>query len=74
MPRPLRIRLTDPTLWWDLLQLLREGECSAVRLDERTVEVTHRRAADDREARIELAFFIRAWLAKYPHVTAEFVA
>jgi hypothetical protein len=70
---PLRIRITNPALWWDLLQSLATGGCSAVRLPDGTVEVTHHSAADDREARVELAFFVRAWQTKHPDVTAEVI-
>ena len=71
--RSFRIRITDPTLWWDLLQSLDVGDCSAVRLSDGTYEVFHRQAANDRDARLELAFFVRAWQSKHPHVVAELV-
>jgi hypothetical protein len=73
MTKPFQIRITDPTLWWELLQSLDEGGCSAVRLSDGAYEVLHRQAANDREARLELAFFVRAWQAKHPHVAAELV-
>jgi hypothetical protein len=71
--KPFRIRITDPTLSWDLLQSLDEGDCSAVRLPDGTYEVVHRQAMNVREARLELAFFVRAWQTKHPHVVAELV-
>jgi hypothetical protein len=71
---PIRIRLTEPRLWWDLLQSLGEGGCSAVQLEDGTVEITHSEASDQREARLELMFFVRAWQTKYPHVAVELVA
>jgi hypothetical protein len=74
MPTPLRIRITDSALRPDLVRSLAEGNCAAVQLLDGTVEVTHREAADDREARLELAFFVGAWLMRHPNVSAELVS
>jgi hypothetical protein len=71
--KPFRIRITDTTLLSDLLQSLHKGDCSAVRLPDGTYEVVHRHATNDREARLELAFFIRAWQTKHPGACAELV-
>lgn len=73
MKKPLRIRITDPALRSDLVQSLEEADCSAVQLPDGSVEVTHQRAANAREAHLELAFFVRAWQLKYSRVVAEFV-
>jgi hypothetical protein len=70
---PFRIRINDPALWWDLVKSLNEGDCSAMALPDGTFEVIHRHAANDREARLELAFFVRAWQTKHPHAVAELV-
>jgi hypothetical protein len=70
---PFRIRITDPTLHWDLLRSLSEGDCLAVALPDGTFEVIHRHARNDREARLELSFFVRAWQTKHPHAAAELV-
>ena len=73
MPIPFRIRIADPSLQGDLLQSLNAGNCSAVRLPDGTFEVIHRQASTLREARLELAFFVRAWQAKHPGAAAELV-
>ena len=65
--------MTDPSLWWDLLLSLTHGECSAVRLADGTIEVTWDRASDEHSARLELAFFLRAWQSRHPDVTLEVV-
>lgn len=73
MTTPFRIRITDPALGRDLVQSLDAGNCSAVQLADGSLEVVHRQAATPREALLELAFFVRAWQAKYPGVAAELV-
>jgi len=37
------------------------------------VLVVHRDAADKDEARVELGFFLRAWVALHAHAQTEFV-
>jgi hypothetical protein len=71
--RPLRIRVVPPALRRELLESLDKGNCSAVPLPDGTFEVVHRQASTDREARLELAFFVRAWQAKYPFAATELI-
>ena len=66
-----RIRVADSRLRGDLLASLDEGNCSAVQLPDGTFEVLHRQASDERVARIELAFFVRAWQTRHPDVAAD---
>ena len=70
---PFRIRIADPALRRDLLASLDEGNCSAVQLPDGTFEVVHRQASNQREAQLELAFFVRAWQAKHPYAAAELI-
>lgn len=71
--RPLRIHITDPALRTDLVRSLDESDCSAVQLADGSVEVRHRQATNEREALLELLFFVRAWQIKHPHVAADVV-
>ena len=73
MTTTFRIRLTDSSLGYELLDSLEKGNCSAMRLPDGTLEVVHRQAGNQREARLELAFFVRAWQAKHPDATAELI-
>ncbi len=73
MSTPLRIRIGDLRLRRDLLVSLAEGNCSAVELPDGTFEVLHRQATTDREAPIELGFFIQAWQSKHPTAVAELI-
>jgi hypothetical protein len=69
-----RIRIADPALRPDLLASLDEGNCSAVQLADGTLEVVHRQASTHYEARLELAFFVRAWQARHPEAVAELIS
>ena len=57
-----------------LVESLTRSECVAMPLDDTTVEVLHVNADNEREARMELVFFLRAWAGRHPHVHAELVA
>lgn len=73
----MTIRISEPRLADALLRDLVAGECPAARTGKQTLEVrlpwldSHR---DQRHARMELAFFLRAWQRGYPGVHAEMTA
>lgn len=61
-PAPaLRVRLDRPDLVRDLVDALAAGDCFCARGTDDTLVVVHPTAADEREARLELGFFLRAW-------------
>ena len=68
---PLRVRLSRPELADELAHDLAEGDCLCAQSDDDTIVVLHRAAADEREARTELGFFLRAWQRRYAGVHAE---
>jgi hypothetical protein len=68
---PLRVRLSRPDLAPELAEALGEGDCFCVPVDDETVLVLHRAAADEVEARTELTFFLRAWQGRHAGVRAE---
>jgi len=68
---PIRVRLSRPELSEELARALTAGDCLCARVDHETVLVVHRAAADEAEARVELAFFLRAWEGRHEGVEAE---
>jgi hypothetical protein len=69
----MRVRISEPRLLPQLGESLNRGDCLTLRVDETSCEVVHRAALDEREARIELLFFVRAWAGAHPDVKAELV-
>jgi hypothetical protein len=65
---PMRIHLSDSTWLATLIDDLVRGGCVPSRVDDETVDVIHPQAADAREARTELTFFLRAWQSRHPEV------
>jgi hypothetical protein len=65
---PMRIHLSDSAWLSTLIDDLVRGGCVPSRVDEETVEVIHPHAANAREARTELTFFLRAWQSRHPGV------
>ncbi len=55
----------------DLIQSLRRGGCRPIEVTSDTSTVEHPDAADDHVARIELEFFLKAWVAQNSDVDAE---
>jgi hypothetical protein len=70
---PMRIHLSDSAWLSTLIDDLVRGGCVPSRVDEETVEVIHLDAADAREARTELTFFLRAWQSRHPEVDLSLV-
>jgi hypothetical protein len=58
----------------DLAEALLHGDCLCVPAQDETCEVLHPYAEDEREAKIELAFFLRAWQLGRPGLQAELAA
>jgi hypothetical protein len=69
----MRVRISEPRLLPQLVESLNRGDCLTMRVDDATCEVVHAEASDEREARLELTFFLRAWARAYPNVRAELV-
>jgi hypothetical protein len=68
----LRIQIhNDSDALGELRQALAEADCSVTQVGEDTLLVTNPLAVDEAEARLELAFFLRAWQAKTPGAEVE---
>ena len=67
------IRLSDPTRINELREALVHGNYPAVQTSEDILLVTPL-TADEAEARLELKFFLKAWLDRRPDVEARLVA
>jgi hypothetical protein len=65
------IKLSDPIHVDELDATLREAEIVSVRADDSTLVVLHPLAIDEREAEIELTFFVKAWCARRPELQFE---
>ena len=61
----LTVHVNRPELVDDLVAAFRDSGCAARRIGPRACAVEHQAAADDREARIEVVFFLRAWQARH---------
>jgi hypothetical protein len=71
----LRIHVnSDSDVLGDLRQALADADCSVAQAGEDTLLVTQPLAADEAEARLELAFFLSAWQAKRPNAEVELLA
>lgn len=70
MTSSFTVHLDRPELVDDLVASLRLSGCPARRTGRRSCSVVHAAAADEREARIEVAFFLRAWRARHGRVRA----
>ena len=64
----LKVHVSDSACLDALVGDLLQGGCVPARVDDETVEVIHPEAADSREARTELGFFLRAWQSRHPEV------
>jgi hypothetical protein len=65
----MKIRLSHPDRADDLRAALEAADCRAARTADDTVDVEipwAETAGDVRQARLELAFFVRAWEAQHP--------
>jgi hypothetical protein len=70
----LRIHLNDPVLLTDLRDALAASECSSVPVSDDTLLVTDPLASHEAEAKLELAFFLRAWQERRPGAEIELLS
>lgn len=70
----MRIKLSDPGHANELDAALRDAEIVSVRADDSTLVVLHPLAVDEREERIELTFFVKAWGARRPELQIELLS
>ena len=57
----------------DLVAALRHSGCGVQRTGPRACRVVHSDALDEREALVEVAFFLRAWEAGHPAARTSLV-
>jgi hypothetical protein len=67
----MRVRIRPPVLPTELEESLIRGDCIVSSLGDGTFDVVHQHAANEREAQVELQFFLRAWVRRHPEVQAE---
>jgi len=67
------VRLSDARLIDRLIEALTAADCRCAQVAADALDVAHVAAKDDREARIELEFFLRAWSGEHA-VSAQLVA
>ena len=68
------VHVNDPSALKALVRALARADCLCRPSGEQTVHVAHPAAGDEREARLELTFFLKAWAAQHPTVRLSFVA
>jgi hypothetical protein len=61
----LTVHVNRPDLVDDLVACFRSSGCAARRTGPHSCAVQHTAALDEREARIEVRFFVRAWQARH---------
>ena len=66
----LVVDLNRPDLLDDLVASLRRSGCSVRRLGWRSCAVHHVEATDETEARVEVAFYLRAWQTRHRNAQA----
>ncbi len=66
----LTVHLDRQDLVDDLVASFHKSGCSARRTGPDSCAVDHHAAADEREAQIEVRFFLRAWQARHHFVRA----
>jgi hypothetical protein len=64
----LTVEITRAVLLPDLIDALRRSGCLAERAASSACRVVHVHASSAEEARIEVAFFLRAWELRHPGV------
>jgi hypothetical protein len=70
----MRVHVSDPSVITDLVISLLKGDCVPELVAECTVDVIHPYAVDDKEARVEISFFLRAWKSKHYGIDVALVA
>ena len=66
----LRLELSDEKLLEDLMKALADQGCLSDRIAPNACRIVHPPTWTTREAQLELRFFVRAWQANHPGVTA----
>jgi len=66
----MRVRITEPALLPDLVDLLLRSGCVAHVVGDDSCIVVHVHARDAEEAWSEVLFFVRAWRARYSDLSA----
>jgi hypothetical protein len=67
----LTVHLNRSDLVDDLVTAFCDSGCGAQRVGLRSCTVEHRSAHDEREARVEVTFFLRAWQSRHPFARAS---
>ena len=67
---PIEVRISEPLLVDELVTAFLRNGCVAQRGSDDSCLVVHVHAAHAKEARLELAFFVRAWQLQHPAVSA----
>jgi hypothetical protein len=70
----MRIRISDPAQLEDLRCALREGGVASTRIEPDTLTVLDPFSSDEDESRVEIMFFVRAWLADRPNLEVDLAA
>ena len=70
----MRIRISDPAQLDELRVALREGGVASVPITPDTLGVLRHLGMDDEEARVEITFFVKAWLADRPNLNVDLAA
>jgi hypothetical protein len=66
----LAVHVNRPELVDDLMRALRRSGCTVRQTSPWSCSVRHMQAADEREAQVELAFFLRAWQTRHRNARA----
>jgi len=67
----MRVRLTEPTLLPDLVDLFLRNGCVAYAVGDDSCVVVHVHARDAEEAWREVTFFVRAWHTQHPELGTQ---
>jgi hypothetical protein len=70
----LTVHVNRTDLVDELVSSFRRSGCAAHRVGDRACRVVHTAAGDETEARTEVAFFLRAWQARYPQTEASLLS
>ena len=69
----IQIRLNDSAALEELCATLAASDYSTARVDDATLLVTHPLSIDAEEARVELAFYLKAWAITHPGLEAKLI-
>jgi hypothetical protein len=68
--KALAVHVNRPDLVEDLMKALRRRGCTVRQTSPWSCSVRHLQATDDREARVEIGFFLRAWQTRHRNAQA----